>query len=193
MKRINEIFYSLQGEGRNAGTPAIFVRFSGCNLKCSFCDTKHEQGIMMTDEEILRNIERYPSKFVVLTGGEPSLQSDPVFIEKLHQFGYHVAIETNGTRYLPDSIDWVTLSPKDFDNLRIREANEVKFVVDESIKDGTLHFLNEHIKADYYYIQPCDTKDEYRNKKIIELCIEFVKANPIWKLSTQQQKMLNLR
>lgn len=84
MRKINEIFYSLQGEGFHTGTPAVFVRFSGCNLKCSFCDTRHEEGILMSDEDILQAISAFPSNVVILTGGEPSLWIDQTFIDLLH-------------------------------------------------------------------------------------------------------------
>ena len=97
MRKINEIFYSLQGEGYHTGTPAIFVRFSGCNLKCDFCDTQHEEGTMMTDEEIITKVKKYPAVTVVLTGGEPSLWIDDQLIDLLHQAGKYVTIETNGT------------------------------------------------------------------------------------------------
>lgn len=97
MRKINEIFYSLQGEGYHTGTPAIFVRFSGCNLKCDFCDTQHEEGTMMTDEEIITEVKKYPAVTVVLTGGEPSLWIDDQLIDLLHQAGKYVTIETNGT------------------------------------------------------------------------------------------------
>lgn len=76
MRKINEIFYSLQGEGFHTGTPAVFVRFSGCNLRCSFCDTRHEEGVMMTDEEIVEKVSSFPARMVILTGGEPSLWID---------------------------------------------------------------------------------------------------------------------
>ena len=112
MRKINEIFYSLQGEGFHTGTPAVFVRFSGCNLKCSFCDTRHEEGILMSDEEILRAISAFPSNVVILTGGEPSLWIDQAFIDLLHRAGKYICIETNGTKPLPKGIDWVTCSPK---------------------------------------------------------------------------------
>lgn len=98
MRKINEIFYSLQGEGYHTGTPAIFVRFSGCNLKCDFCDTQHEEGKMMTDDEIIAEVKKYPAVTVVLTGGEPSLWIDDELIDRLHQAGKYVTIETNGTR-----------------------------------------------------------------------------------------------
>ncbi len=85
MRKINEIFYSLQGEGYYTGTPAIFIRFSGCNLKCSFCDTQHEEGTMMTDDEIIAEVKKYPAVTVVLTGGEPSLWIDDTLIDRLDQ------------------------------------------------------------------------------------------------------------
>ena len=99
MRKINEIFYSLQGEGYHTGTPAIFVRFSGCNLKCDFCDTQHEEGKMMTDDEIIAEVKKYPAVTVVLTGGEPSLWIDDELIDRLHEAGKYVTIETNGRLY----------------------------------------------------------------------------------------------
>lgn len=96
MKKINEIFYSIQGEGYRTGTPAVFVRFSGCNLKCPFCDTQHSSGREMSDEEIIKEVCFYPTRFVVLTGGEPGLQVDREFINKLHQAGKFVQIEQTG-------------------------------------------------------------------------------------------------
>ena len=84
MRKINEIFYSLQGEGFHTGTPATFVRFSGCNLKCHFCDTQHEEGILMTDEDILQEVLKHPTRMVILTGGEPSLWIDAAHIRILH-------------------------------------------------------------------------------------------------------------
>ena len=97
MKRVNDIFYSLQGEGRNTGRAAIFIRFAGCNLKCPFCDTDFAQYEEMSDEDILNRIKSYPSRFVVLTGGEPSLQVDRQLVDLLHKHGYELAMETNGT------------------------------------------------------------------------------------------------
>ena len=107
MRKINEIFYSLQGEGFHTGTPAVFVRFSGCNLRCSFCDTRHEEGVMMTDEEIVEKVSSFPARMVILTGGEPSLWIDKALISRLREAGKQICIETNGTRPLPDGIDWL--------------------------------------------------------------------------------------
>ena len=112
MKRINDIFYSLQGEGHNTGRAAVFIRFAGCNLRCSFCDTEFDTYREMSDEQILEAISQYPARFVVLTGGEPTLQVDEAFVELLHQHGYEVAMESNGTRPAPRNLDWLTVSPK---------------------------------------------------------------------------------
>ena len=90
MRKINEIFYSLQGEGYHTGTPAVFIRFSGCNLKCSFCDTQHEAGTLMTDDEIIAEVSKYPAVTVILTGGEPSLWIDDALIDRLHEAGKYV-------------------------------------------------------------------------------------------------------
>lgn len=111
--KINEIFYSLQGEGYWTGTPAVFVRLSGCNLRCSFCDTSHENGTQRKEEDIVAEVAKYPAHHVVITGGEPSLFLTHSLVEALHQAGKFVAVETNGTHPLPDNVDWVTLSPKD--------------------------------------------------------------------------------
>ena len=114
MYKVNEIFCSLQGEGYNTGTASVFIRLSGCNLHCAFCDTRHEEGTMMSLPEIVEQVMQYPkAPLIVLTGGEPSLWIDEDFVMGLKQMtGKRIAIETNGTRPLPHGIDWVTLSPK---------------------------------------------------------------------------------
>ena len=110
--KINEIFYSLQGEGFWAGTPAVFVRFSGCNLRCSFCDTQHETGTTLSEAEIVAKVAQWPARHVVITGGEPSLFLTASLVEQLHSIGKFVAVETNGTHPLPEQVDWVTLRRK---------------------------------------------------------------------------------
>lgn len=127
MKRINDIFYSLQGEGRNTGRAAIFIRFAGCNLRCSFCDTQFNEYREMTDEQILNEIAQYPSRFVVLTGGEPALQVDEPFVQLLHAHGYEIAMESNGTKQPPKGIDWLTCSPKG--KVAISHCNELKCIL----------------------------------------------------------------
>ena len=116
--RVNEIFYTLQGEGCHSGIPAVFVRFSGCNLRCPWCDTEFSDYTEMTAEEIvaevlsLYDIPNERRRMVVLTGGEPSLQVDEALTNALHAAGFYICIETNGTRPLPAGIDWITCSPK---------------------------------------------------------------------------------
>ena len=150
MRKINEIFYSLQGEGYHTGTPAVFVRFSGCNLKCSFCDTQHEEGTLMTDDEIIAEVSKYPAATVILTGGEPSLWIDDALVDRLHEAGKYVCIETNGTRPLPASIDWVTCSPKQGARLAITRMDEVKVVY-----EGQDISIYERLSAEHFFLQPC--------------------------------------
>lgn len=185
--KINEIFYSLQGEGRYTGTPAIFIRFSGCNLKCSFCDTDHNKGVEMSVKEILNKIKGTPCKFVVLTGGEPGMQLTQEFINVLKSNGYYVTVETNGTYHLPANIDWITCSPK-YKSVVLNRINEVKVVY-----EGQDMSQYDKLKADEYYLQPCDYKDAEKNKNNIEQTIKFIKENPKWKLSLQTQKILNVQ
>ena len=193
--KVNEIFYSLQGEGYHAGTAATFVRLSGCNLHCPFCDTQHESGIEMSDEEIVEQVRQYPARLVVVTGGEPSLQLTRGFVNALHDADKMVAVETNGTHRLPGNVDWITLSPKD--KYLGDEAKVVLNIVDE-IK---IVFDGEHAPDMYNgimcthgrFLQPCDTGDAERNAAIREAAIEYIKKDPRWKLSLQIHKMLNIR
>lgn len=195
MMRINEIFYSLQGEGRWSGTPCIFIRFSGCNLTCPFCDTKHQDYKMYSEDEILNEIAKYtPCKHIVLTGGEPTLQNIDSLIDILIDRGYYIAIETNGTRRVPYGINWIACSPK-FEycpkaELNIDWIDELKVVYQGNGQDMSAY---DNIEASEYYLQPCDTGDIEENCRIIQEAIEFIKANPKWKLSLQIQKILNVR
>ena len=189
--KINEIFYSLQGEGYYTGTPAIFIRFSGCNLHCPYCDTDHSEGRFLTGPEIFEEVEKYPSQYVVLTGGEPSLFIDRDFVISLHSLGKTVAIETNGTHPLPDNIDWVTLSPK-FDvqsgaELSLEDCDEIKVIYhrqDMSIYSG--------ITARHHFLQPCDTGDPGENGRLLAEAVEFCKSHPHWRLSVQMHKFIGI-
>lgn len=193
MKKINEIFYSLQGEGRNAGRAAVFVRFSGCNLRCPFCDTKHQDGKMMSDKEIIEEIKQYSTNLVILTGGEPTLFIDDELLDKIHAIGKEIAIETNGTRKVSDKIDFITLSPKfeytENAALQQMECDELKVIF--TSQNDMLRYRN--IKAKYKYLQPCDTDNEEQNQKNIDLAIQYVKENPEWNLSLQIQKIIKIR
>ena len=206
MKRINNIFYSLQGEGRNTGRAAVFIRFAGCNLRCSFCDTEFESYREMSDEEIVDVIKAFlpspvtlhPSPLVVLTGGEPTLQVDEAFVDLLHQHGYEVAMESNGTRPAPKNLDWLTVSPKSFGEGRLvkgegRIPDEIKVVFDEDTpqKLSSLHPLPFTLHP-LLYLQPCDTGDPERNKVITQACVEYIKAHPQWRLSLQTHKLIDI-
>lgn len=180
MRKINEIFYSLQGEGYHTGTPAVFVRFSGCNLKCPFCDTLHETGKLMSDAEILEAINEYPSQMVVLTGGEPSLWIDCAFIDLLHQEGKYICIETNGTHLLPEGIDWITCSPKQGGNVVLDHMDELKLVY---LGQDLTPF--ESFKSRYFFLQPCS------NRNIPET-VSCVLQHPRWRLSLQTHKFINI-
>jgi 7-carboxy-7-deazaguanine synthase len=190
--RINEIFYSLQGEGRNTGQAAVFIRFSGCNLQCSFCDTDFTQYTSMTLDEITQCLSKYPTPqstgvalWCILTGGEPSLQADTPLVEQLHQLGYRVAMESNGTHEPPQGIDWLTISPKV--TPLVRQCQEVKVIFDGK------HAPDDYsIKADYYYLQPCDTGDSQQNGNIMRQCIDYIQQHPRWQLSLQTHKMVGI-
>lgn len=157
--KVNTIFYSLQGEGRNTGRPAVFVRFAGCNLRCPFCDTDFSTYQEMTAEEIVAVMGRLakaspaprersvvggsptdtyqpvPRLLAILTGGEPTLQADEPFVALLQHQGYEVAMESNGTRPAPRNLDWLTVSPKTSSGQREntwRMPDELKVVFDET-------------------------------------------------------------
>lgn len=189
--RINEIFYSLQGEGFHVGTPALFIRFSGCNLKCPFCDTEHGESRLMTLEAIVESASRCPARHVVLTGGEPALQADAVLIDELHAAGKFVAMETNGTHSLPQGIDWVTLSPKDafvpHADIVIDCCHELKVIF-----DGTPPPSYPTIHTGHRFLQPCDTGSEAENARILNQVVEYVKAHPEWRLSLQTHKLIGI-
>ena len=187
MKRINDIFYSLQGEGRNTGRAAVFIRFAGCNLKCPFCDTQFDSYDLLTDEQIIGRIQQWPSRFVVLTGGEPSLQADSRFIGLLHRHGYEVAMETNGTHPIAEGVDWITCSPKG--RTAIKRCNELKCI----FGPGTTQPDTHGIEADYLYLQPCDVQDPERNAHIMQRCMEYILAHPEWRLSLQTHKLAGFK
>ena len=200
MRRINDIFYSLQGEGHNTGRAAVFVRFAGCNLRCPFCDTEFDTFREMTDDEIVAEIAQYPARFVVLTGGEPTLQVDEAFIDLLHQHGFEVAMESNGTRPAPQNLDWLTVSPKSLpptpSRRRGRTPDELKVIFtspeDVEQQSAWLPLLQEG-EGGWLYLQPCDTGDAEHNTRIIQQCIDYIKEHPQWRLSLQAHKLANFK
>lgn len=195
MYKINEIFYSLQGEGYYSGTPTVFVRFSGCNLHCVFCDTQHQVGEMMSLQEIVDEVNKYPiAPLVVLTGGEPSLFIDEAFVSELKQkTGKCIAIETNGTRPLPNNLDWVTLSPKssfeggDAEPCVLKCCDELKVVY---LGQDLAQY--DYIEAKYRFLQPCFVENEGQRKANMQACVETVKSHLNWRLSIQIHRVLNI-
>lgn len=188
--KINEIFYSIQGEGANAGVPAVFVRFSGCNRRCPFCDTDHESGVEMTAEQIRQAVEKASDglkTMVVLTGGEPTLQlseDENLFPDAGDR--RLIAIETNGTGAVPSWIDWVTVSPKDDIPLdQLPRFNEVKLLFDETRLDYIQLFNRNGITA---FIQPIDRS----GKMNIQETVNFIKQNPRFRLSVQIHKLIGI-
>ena len=168
----------------------VFVRFSGCNLKCPFCDTDHNGFREMGTAEIVAEIARVGGDCgrVCVTGGEPSLQLDAALVEALHGAGYRIHVETNGTKPLPEGVDWVTLSPKcDVDGLKgdgtvvLEKADEVKIV-----------FLGQDVEkwatfpAQWHFLQPCSCENT-------EETMNYIMRHPHWRLSLQTHKLLNIR
>lgn len=194
--RVNEIFYSLQGEGVRAGTPNLFLRFSRCNLTCRVethgfdCDTEFESGRWLTIPEIVAELRALAPRcrWIVLTGGEPALQVDAELIAALHAEGFKLAIETNGSVELPPGLDWITVSPKVAEHaIRQRKADEVKYVrghgqaVPETV-----------VEADHYLISPA-FEGETLDPRTLEWCIRLCRDNPPWRLSVQQHKGWKVR
>lgn len=186
---VNEIFSSLQGEGARSGQPATFVRFSGCNLDCPFCDTDHQRHTRLTADAIVAVMMCHTPRYAVLTGGEPALQADANLLQAMKRAGYTIAIETNGTLPLPDGIDWITVSPKEGKQAVLTHADELKVVYIG--QDVERYYAG--IKAQHHYLQPCST---LRNgvlhdnrEEVIAYCME----HPHWSLSLQMHKILGIR
>jgi 7-carboxy-7-deazaguanine synthase (Cx14CxxC type) len=206
---IKEIFYTLQGEGAHAGRPAVFCRFSGCNLwtgreadrasaVCQFCDTDfvgtdgEGGGKFRTAADVAGAIDAlwpasYPaSKYVVFTGGEPLLQLDASLIEAMHAAGFTIAIETNGTLPVPAGVDWICVSPKMGSKLVVERGNEIKVVIPQLGQDLAAY---ETLDFDNYFVQAMDGPlAEFNTRLAIDTC----KRNPRWKLSLQTHKLLQI-
>lgn len=197
--KVNEIFYSLQGEGHYTGTPAVFLRLAGCNLKCWFCDTEFLSYKEMTEDEIVSEVSKYPARNIVITGGEPTMQLTTSLERKLHDTGFFIMMETNGTRELPEDIviDWITCSPKllsaspsKLAELKIQHIDELKVVYEGDGHDMSVY---DDIQATEYRLQPCATGDDSRDKLILAQTIKYILDNPQWRLSLQTHKLLGVR
>jgi len=206
---VKEIFYTLQGEGNHAGRPAVFCRFSGCNLwtgreedrasaVCQFCDTDFVGtdgsggGKFKSAQDLAAAINAlWPasyaaSKYVVFTGGEPLLQLDVVLIEAMHAVGFEIAIETNGTLPVPEGIDWVCVSPKMGSELVVRKGNEIKVVIPQIGQDMATY---ANLDFEHYFVQAMDGPLRDDN---LRRAIDFCKQHPQWKLSLQTHKLLQI-
>ena len=203
---IKEIYYTLQGEGFHTGRPAVFCRFSGCNLWsgreedrhkaiCQFCDTDFWgtdgiNGGKYTASELRDKIlSLWPLNdrpFIVFTGGEPALQLDEQLINELKKVHAEVAIETNGTLPLIEGIDWICVSPKAHTEIVVQNGNELKIVYPQH---GIHPKDFENFSFDYFFLQPMDNENRNANT---EDCIDYCKSHPQWRLSMQTHKYLNI-
>lgn len=187
--RVNEIFYSLQGEGHFTGTPAVFIRLSGCNLKCNFCDTQHQSYKDMAEDEIVNEVSQYPARHVVITGGEPAMQLNARLTDLLHSEGFFIQMETNGSLPLAEGaeVDWITCSPKE-KPIMLNRIDELKVLF--MYQDMSRY---DDIQAKEYRLQPLDAGDAEKNKRNLNDTINYILENPKWKLSLQTHKILNVR
>lgn len=189
---VREIFYSLQGEGERSGEPSIFIRLAKCNLSCSFCDTDYERGVKMTLEEVLQEVQSYGCKWIVWTGGEPTLQLNEAVVDLFKEKGYLQAIETNGTRRVPLGIDYIACSPKQqFEKVRelIPEVDELRFPIQ---KGDPLPEISILPKARHHFLSPIFNDQEIIRENI-DYCVSLVKENPEWALSLQIHKLIGIR
>jgi 7-carboxy-7-deazaguanine synthase len=209
MYTVKEIFYTLQGEGANAGRPAVFCRFSGCNLWtgrepdrataiCDFCDTDFvgvgpDGGKFATAADLASAVAaKWPAgthdyRLVVCTGGEPLLQLDAAAVDAFHAEGFEVAVETNGTREPPAGLDWICVSPKARADLVLRRGNEIKLVYPQpGLEPGQF----ESLAFDQFFLQPMDGPALAANTRAaLAYCLE----HPRWRLSIQTHKLLGIR
>lgn len=205
---VKEIFYTLQGEGANSGKAAVFCRFSGCNLwsgreedrsraVCQFCDTDFvgigpDGGRFTSSKDLVSAVSRAwrgdsEKRFVVCTGGEPLLQVDGDLLDALHAEGFVVAVETNGTREAPASVDWVCVSPKAGARLVQTRGNELKLVFPQP---AAMPEEFDRLDFENFFLQPMDGPAVEENTR---LAVEYCLSHPKWRLSLQTHKMLGIR
>lgn len=208
---VKELYYTLQGEGVNVGRPAVFLRFAGCNLwtgleqdrskaVCQFCDTDFvgtngPGGGKFASAELLAaavaatwpsNGSRRVRRLVVCTGGEPLLQLDDDLVTALHDAGFEIAIETNGTKPAPDKIDWICVSPKAGTELRLSAGHELKLVYPQP---GAEPHLFENLAFEHFLLQPMHGPRVVENTA---LAMVYCKTHPQWRLSLQTHKILGI-
>jgi len=211
MYSVKEMFYSLQGEGAHTGRTALFCRFTGCNLwsgreqdrskaECQFCDTDFigtdgdNGGRFETAEllgarlqELWQAWDKGGKPYVIFTGGEPALQLDEALIEVCHQLGFEVAIETNGTKPLPEGIDWICVSPKAGSEIIITRGDELKLVYPQPLAMPE-RFVN--LDFTHWFLQPMDgPMRELYTRDTINYCLQ----HPQWRLSLQTHKLTGIQ
>ena len=208
MYSVKEIYYTLQGEGFYTGRPSVFLRFTGCNLWsgkekdrkkaiCDWCDTDFigNDGInggKYLGSEIVKIIKTlWPKKeqskpYIVFTGGEPLIQLDNELIERVHNAGFEIGVETNGTMTPPSGIDWICVSPKARSNFILKKGNELKVVFPQYEFNPLDH---ENLEFEHFFIQPMDGLNQKENIRKSE---DFVLKYPRWKLSIQTHKILGI-
>tara|TARA_B100002052_G_scaffold115347_1_gene106137 strand:+ start:630 stop:1238 length:609 start_codon:yes stop_codon:yes gene_type:complete len=193
---IVEIFHSVQGEGYHTGTPSIFIRFGGCNLQCSWCDTDFSKWDRMSITEIMTILEQWTTRRIIYTGGEPAMQKLRPLSDELHSRGYNIAIETNGTIELKDGlVDWICVSPKDMlypeFSIKQRKGDELKVVY-----TGQDLSMYDNLKKgfDNLFLQPCydESKDAGTNGETFHSTFNIVMQNPGWNLSLQTHKWMGV-
>lgn len=191
--KVNEIFYSVQGEGQHTGMPAVFLRLAGCSMGCDFCDTKYafSAGKEMNSLQILVALAAYPCKTVIVTGGEPGEQNLPALISTLKSAGHTVHIETNGAQNTDVSqADFVCVSPKKYvAKEMLQKADVIKLVINQQtdLDDLQKYYLFENEKT-HIYLQPESNKQEN-----IDLCVNLIKQHPSARLSVQMHKLINIK
>ena len=208
---IKEVFYSLQGEGFHAGRPAIFCRFSNCNLWtgreedrakaiCQFCDTDfigtdgQNGGRFKTADDLVQHLLQFwpDSKvhpFVILTGGEPLMQVDETLTTAMHAAHFEIAVETNGTKPAPAGLDWICVSPKANTEIVLTKGDELKLVYPQPTM---MPKQVEDLDFDYFYLQPMADTNTNLNQKHTKMALEYCLKHPKWNLSLQTHKFLGI-
>lgn len=207
---VKEMFYSLQGEGARTGRPAVFCRFTGCNLwsgkekhrataQCDFCDTDFVGtngaggGEFDSAENLAENILSFwphvnaGKPYVVFTGGEPLLQLNAALVTAMHQRGFEIAVETNGTLVAPEGVDWLCVSPKGQSKLAQQSGNELKLVYPQTNVDPAKY---TDLSFEQFYLQPLENDEASNN---LQVCLQYCLEHPQWHLSLQMHKTLGIR
>ena len=204
--RLNSVFTSLQGEGRNVGRPATFIRFASCNLRCPWCDTHRTEHLNLTLGELMLKVKHREKRFVILTGGEPSIQPGlSELVRRLKDEGYVVAMETNGLEAPPEPelFDYIACSPKAEyasryrDDRMLHKANEVRIVAENELVVSFCRKMREQIKADDYYISPLDQNGKIHYHRALSVLSSvnrlMTDVFPPWSLSIQMHKVIGIR